>query len=125
MTGLLTAAAVIATITLVVSATRTAAQVTASDPYKRGSWGIAQWHSQRSRALNPHERRWQTTLIAGKDSASRWNSVVAEIAALEKLRGIAPVSPIPDAYNHEWIEASIARLDASLHDSTTPGDSAQ
>lgn len=122
MTGLLTVAAIIATIILLVSATRTGAQVTASDPNKRGAWGIAQWHSQRTRPLNPHERRWQTTLLSGKDNPSRWDTATNEIAALQNLRGIEPKTPPPTSHSHQWIEACIADLEASMHDSTTPGD---
>ncbi|MFT4597297.1 MAG: hypothetical protein ACI9TF_001545 [Paracrocinitomix sp.] len=125
MTGLLTVAAVLATITLIVSATRTGAQVTGREPNKRGTWGIAHWDSQRNRSLNPHERRWQTTLLSGKDNSSRWDTVSNEIAALEHLRGIDPPGPAPTSHNHQWIEASIANLEASIHDSTTPGDPAQ
>ena len=124
MTGLLTVAAVIATITLIVSATRTTAQVTAADPNKRGPWGIAQWHSQRNRPLNPHERRWQTTLLSGKDNSSRWDLATSEIAALQNLRGIEPATPPPDSHSHQWIEDSIAELEASIHHPTTPGDPA-
>lgn len=124
MTGLLTAAAILATITLIISATRTGSQVTAGDPDKRGPWGIAHWHSQRNRPLNPHERRWQTTLLSGKDNSSRWDTVANEIAALEQLRGIDPPSAAPTSHNHQWVEASIANLEASIHDSTTPGDPA-
>lgn len=124
MTGLLTAAAILATMTLIVSATRTGARVTAGDPNKRGTWGIAHWHSQRNRPLNPHERRWQTTLLSGKDNSSRWDMVTNEIAALEQLRGIDPPNAAPTSHNHQWIEASIANLEASIHDSPTPGDPA-
>ena len=120
MTGLLTAAAIIATLTLLVSATRTGSQVTAADQNKRGTWGIAHWHSQRNRNLNPHERRWQTTLLSGKDNSSRWDTATNEVAALERLRGIAPSGPAPTSHNHQWIEATIAILEASINDSTTP-----
>lgn len=142
MTGLLTLCAVVATIALLVSATTTGAQATAGDPNKRGPWGIANWRPKRNRALNPHERRWQTTLLSGKDNPSRflsgnenptrWTTVVSEIAALEKLRGIEPAGPVPETYNNRWIEASIANLEASIHDTsihtasinavTPPGD---
>lgn len=124
MTGLLTAAAIIATISLIVSATRTAANATAGDANKRGPWGICMWSSQRSRPLNPHERRWQTSLLTGKDNPSRWDTVVSEIRALEKLADIAPVSTPPKSHNHQWIEASIANLEANMYDPTKPGDPA-
>ncbi len=125
MTALLTVAAVVATLSLIVSATRTGAQATAADPNKRGSWGIAKWHNRRDRPLNPHERRWQTSLIAGKDNSTRWNSVADEIAALERVRGIDPAAPRPSSHNHQWIEASIANLEKSMSDTTTPGDPAK
>ena len=125
MTGLLTLFAVLATITLLISATGTAARATASDDNKRGPWGIAQWHSQRNRPLNPHERRWQTTLLSGKDNPARWTTAVNEIAALQDLRGLDPVAPAPNAHNNHWIEASIASLEASIEDSTRPGDTPQ
>ena len=122
MTGLLTVVAAIATIALLVSATRAGSQATAGDSQKRGPWGIVNWHSQRTRPLNPHERRWQTSLLSGKVNPSRWDTVVNEIAALEHLRGIDPVGPAPKSHDHQWIEASIANLEASIHDSTKPGD---
>jgi len=122
MTGLLTAAAIIATIMLVISATRTAANATASDPNKRGPWGICLWTSERSRPLNPHERRWQTALLTGKDNPSRWDSVVVELAALENLADVEPIDAAPTSHDHQWIEASIANLEAHIHDPATPGD---
>ena len=122
MTGLLTLFAVIATISLLASAAATGAQATGSDPNKRGPWGIASWHAQRSRALNPHERRWQTTLLSGKDNPARWTTAVNEITALERLRDLDPAGPVTEKFNNQWIEASIANLEASIHDSTPPGD---
>lgn len=114
MTGLLTAAAVVTAIILLLSATKTGAQATASDANKRGSWGIATWTSTRNRALNPHERRWQTSLLSGRDNSSRWKNLVIEIQALEQLRGVTSVGPAPAKHDRGWVEASIANLEQSV-----------
>lgn len=123
VTVLLTAAAVITTLMLLASASNAASRATASDPHKRGSWGIAELTWDRDRALNPHQRRWQTVLISGRDNDSRWSDLVAEIRALEHLANNDGVGPAPSDHDNKWLEASIANLEQSLSQ-TNPGDPA-
>jgi hypothetical protein len=118
MTGLLTVAAVITALILLLSATKTGAQATTSAANQRGSWGIATWTSTRNRALNPHERRWQTSLLSGRDNPSRWKNLVIEIQALEQLSSVVPVGPAPDKHDSGWVEASITNLEQSISESS-------
>ena len=60
MTGLLTAAAIIATLTLLVSATRTGSQVTAAGSEQTRHMGYRPLALAAQPKLDPHERRWQT-----------------------------------------------------------------
>jgi len=108
--------AVIATLTLLLSAVATGAKATASDDGKRGVWGIIHWTRARHRPLNPHERRWQTALLSAKESDTRWRDLVAGIQALERQRGIdtsdsASEDPAPKQHNARWVEAAIVRLE--------------
>ena len=123
MSGLLTAAAVFTTLLLLASAANSAARATASDAHKRGSWGIAHWRSERHRPLNPHQRRWQTALIAGRDNDSRWPDLVAEIQLLEKLSNTTGISPVPAKHDARWVEASLANLEQSVSSLSPPGGS--
>lgn len=118
MTGLLTAAAVITTLMLLSSAAHVASRATASDPHKRGPWGIAHWAVERNRPLNPHQRRWQTALISGRDNETRWSDLVAEIQLLEKLSNTPGITPIPSSHSNQWVEASLANLERSVSEHT-------
>jgi len=121
MTGLLTAAAVITTLTLLVSGTNALSRATASDSHKRGPWGIASWAFERNRSLNPHQRRWQTVLISGRDNESRWSDLVAEIQLLEKLSNTPGITPVPSSHSNQWIEASLANLERATSSDSPAG----
>ena len=114
MTGLLTAAAIFTTLALLLSASRTGAAGTPGDLNPRGSWGIVSLTPRRQRDLNPHERRWQTVLLSGRNNPSRWKDLVAEIETLERLRGITASEPAPDSHDNAWIEAQIRTLEAEI-----------
>lgn len=53
-------------------------------------------------------------LLASPGKPSRWKTVVAEIEALEDLRGLPPLDSAPAEYDAEWIDERIRRLEASL-----------
>lgn len=122
MTGLLTAAAIITTLVLLLSASRTGAAGTPGDLNHRGSWGIVDLTLRRRRNLNPHERRWQTVLLSGRDNPSRWKDLVAEIEALQRLRGITATKPAPDSHDNAWIEAQISTLENAIDDLDATGE---
>lgn len=122
MTGLLTAAAALTLITLFVSAVGTISRATPSDPLRRGSWGIVRFTSNRSRPLNLHERRWQTSILAGKDTNSRWRDLVTEIETLEYLGNVTRSTPAPETYNSAWVEEALTRLEAAVDEKKQPGD---
>jgi|GEM_PF-1167537 len=125
MTGLLTAAAVITTIALLSSSANAMARATASDPHKRGPWGIAHWRRQRNRPLNAHQRRWQTALLSSRDNDARWGTLVDEIQALERLANVDGVRPVPDSHDKDWLDASVANLEKLVPSAQpTPGESA-
>ena len=114
MTGLLTAAAIVTTIILLVSASNTGSNATSSDKFSRGTWGIASWTSNRNRPLDPHERRWQTAMLSGRDNDSRWRDLVSEIQTLEYLAGVAGQGPAPGSYDTSWIDSNIADLESVM-----------
>jgi len=124
MSGLLTALAVIALIMLLGSASRVGGLATAIDPYQRGRWGIARWTSNRTRPLNPHERRWQTSLLSGRDNDSRWRDLVVELQALERLSGAAPIGEPPESHDAGWVERTIANLEETAKEKVAPGETA-
>lgn len=114
MTGLLVAAAIVAALTLVVSAARTGADATAADLNRRGNWGIVERTPDRSRDLNPHQRRWQTALLSGRTNRSRWKDVAAEIDELGRQCGVAPDASPPSSLDHAWIEERLAVLEQAV-----------
>ena len=120
MTGLLTAAAVVATILLLASAGQILARANSTDPHRRGGWGIAFWTSNRDRPLNPQERRWQTSLLSGRDNPARWTDVGREIEALEVLAGVEPTKPLPAAYDAGWVSDVIDRLETTMRQRRDP-----
>lgn len=115
MTALLTAGALVATFVLLLSAVRTGTAATASDPNPRGPWGILERTPNRSRSLNPHERRWQTALLSGRKNSSRWKDVVAELTELRRRAG-CDGEPAPDRYDVGWIDRTIDELERSVQE---------
>ena len=120
VTFVLTIAAVIATLTLLGSASRTGASATPSDPYRRGPWGILERDRSHSRRLGPHERRWQTAITAGRDNEGRWRDLVNDIDLLGRFAEGQPTSAPPDEFDAGWIDRRIEALEADLHLHTTP-----
>ena len=118
MTGLLTVAAVIVVLSLMTSAAGTLGRVAPADPSRRGPWGMITRTSQRTRPLNPQERRWQTALIAGKDADIRWRDLVAEIETLQRLNSISPDEPAPESYSARWIDRTVSELEATIEAKT-------
>lgn len=113
MIALLTGAAVIGTIALLLSAGRTGGSATPGDPNPRGPWGIATRTPSRKRTLNPHERRWQTALLSGRRNPSRWKDLVADLQELER-RADCDLGPAPDRHDAGWVEAAIDRLERCM-----------
>lgn len=127
MTGLLTAAAAFLVLSLLASAAGTIGGATARDPNRRGRWGMLTRTSHRVRPLNPQERRWQTSLIAGKDTDNRWRDLVGEIEALRRLSSIDANEPAPESYSSRWLDDAVSELEAnidtkSISDATTDRD---
>jgi len=122
MTGLLAAAAAITLITLLISATSTVSNATPSDAHRRGTWGVLRFTMNRVRPLNSHERRWQTSLLSGKDNESRWRDLVEEIEALEKLSNVSRKEGAPDSFDSAWVETMLSSLEAAMAEKTQPGD---
>lgn len=121
MTFLLLAASIVALFMLIASAGSTFAKATTSDTDGRGPWGIVYWSRERRRDLDPHERRWQTALLSGKDSNARWGDVVAEIETLEYLSNVTSSPEPPASYDHRWIEDRLANLETIIDERTQPG----
>jgi hypothetical protein len=116
MIVLLLVVATILTFGLVASSMASISRVTATDTMSRGRWGVIDWDFRRNRRLDAHERRWQTSLISGRDQATRWPDFVAEVAALERAADL-PVDPDPPtSFDADWIAAQLARLES--HDPT-------
>jgi len=113
VTALLTGAAVVATIVLLLSAARTGGAATPSDRNSRGPWGIVTRAPSGRRPLNPHERRWQTSLLSGRKNASRWKDLVVELRELERRAG-CDLGEAPDEYDGRWIDESIRALERSI-----------
>lgn len=121
MTGLLVAIAIVATVVLLVSAARAGAMGTAGHPNRRGPWGIAVRTSRPSGNVNPHERRWQTALLSGRNNDSRWGDLVAEIETLERLCGIDGGPEVPNEHDGRWIDRRIDALEQSIRSSDNKG----
>lgn len=113
MALLLTALGAIAACVLLVSAIELIGRVTPTDPSSRGSWGILDWQSVRTRPLDAHERRWQTALLSADRQPERWPDFLEELARLERAAEI-PSDPNPPAeFDLEWVRNQINRLDAA------------
>lgn len=123
MTALLTIAAVIALLSLVMSATGALSKATPPDPQPRGSWGIARYTSIRNAPLSSHERRWQTRLLSGKDSESRWRTLVMEIESLEHLAHVTRDEAAPATFDRAWVADALAGLESAMEEKNQPGDS--
>jgi len=113
MSGLLTAIAVVVSLLLLATASNVTASVTGRDQQRRGTWGIARWTPDRRRPLNPHELRWQTTLMSSTKNDARWGDLVDEIHRLERLSSLPLSVNAPSKPDQKWLEASIARLQAT------------
>lgn len=118
MTGLLTAAAIFFVISLLASAAGTIGGATAADPNRRGRWGMVTRTSRRVRPLNPQERRWQTSMIAGKDTDNRWRDLVGEIEALQRQNSISPAEPAPKSYSFRWLDDAVTELEKTIDTKT-------
>lgn len=119
MTGLLTAAAAFLVFSLLATAAGTLGRATPSDPNRRGRWGMITRTSHRNRPLNPQERRWQTLLIAGKDTDTRWSDVVSEIETLRRLNSLSGSEAAPEAYSSSWLNNAVAELESTIEAKTT------
>lgn len=121
MTLLLIAGSVIALFTLLASAESEFSKAMDSDSEHRGPWGIVYRNQARRRDLDPHERRWQTALLSGKDNPARWRTVVSEIETLEYLANVTSSPDPPEAFDRNWIEERLANLEAVMEERTQLG----
>ena len=96
---------------LVASALGSITRVTATDTMSRGRWGVLDWDFRRTRRLDAHERRWQTSLISGRDQPTRWPDFVAEVAALERAADLPADPDPPAAFDADWIADRLNRLE--------------
>ena len=104
---------------LVASSLTSMSRVTATDTMTRGRWGVLEWDFRRDRRLDAHERRWQASLISGRDQPTRWPVLVAEIAVLERAADVQSDPNPPAAFDAEWIAGRLTRLEQRPSHPTT------
>jgi len=122
MTGLLTVAAIVGLLMLLSSAAHTGSQATPIDPHRRGPWGIFSWDRSVDRRLGPHERRWQTSILAARDNDGRWQDLVAELNRLDGSTQTQAAAPdgVPTTYDARWLEHRLRSLEQTLEQSNNP-----
>lgn len=121
MIVLLVVIAAFGAMALIASSITSISQVTPTDSSSRGRWGVLSWDWQRTRRLDAHERRWQTSLIGAAKQSSRWPDLVAEIQRLERAAEVTPDPSPPDEHDASWIDDRLSALEHHLD--TLAGDS--
>jgi len=114
MTILLVCVAAFGAMALIGSALTSISDVTPTDTESRGRWGVLKWEWQRTRRLDAHERRWQTALIHGRQQASRWPDVIAEIERLERAAELESDPQPPTDHDARWIDERLTALEQHL-----------
>lgn len=111
MIGLLIVAAIATTVALVSSSFRSISAATGTDTSSRGPWGVLDWDWKRTRHLDAHERRWETSLISGRKQPARWPELIEAITELERAADVSHDPEPPDSFDAKWVEARLRRLE--------------